>query len=423
MQLGLRLDARYRISVAAVAALGILALLQQWVVDRRPAAGQLGAAREFVVTNGADDGAGSLREAIFSAAKADGRARIVLRAEAITLRTPLPPLVNPAGVVIVAETEGATVDGRGAGDKPVLDVDAPNSAVSGVTFDNASAQAILVRVDGFHITGATIRNADEGLLAVAGINRLVVEGTRFENNRIGIKLESAAAGIVLRNNTFSGHRDAAFWAVRPDPAAEPRLGSIVLEGNHFGNDRISVVLGNMPATVERNEFNKAREVAMLLIGQGATVRNNRIRGGAGIGIFADGTHRSVIEANEIDHNAALAVLVRGSRGTLVRNNRVYENGYGIAFVLNEHGDPSVAVDNMLLTQTNDGIIVIGDSPVLRRNAARNNRAAGLRILNFQPLSGPRIPSNPFLDGNTLDGNTINDPVHGWYHVKREEVEK
>ena len=100
------------------------------------------------------------------------------------------------------------------------------------------------------------------------------------------------------------------------------------------------------------------------------------------------------------------------------------NGAGlVAFVLNERGDPSVAVDNTLLTQSYDGIIVIGDSPVLRRNAARNNRGAGVRILSFQPLRGPSIASNPFLDGNVLDGNTSNDPVRGVYRVKREEVEK
>lgn len=409
-------DARHRAIGAAVAVLGVLALLQYWLVDRRPAAPQRKAAQEFVVTSSADDGAGSLREAIFAADSAAGRARITLRAETVVLRSSLPPLVNPAGIVIEGAERSTEIDARALAAGPIFDVAAPNSMIRAVIVTNAPEQAILVRADGFRLIDATVRNSDEGLSATDGIRNLVIEKTRFENNRIGVRLASSAPGIIVRSNVFNGHRDAALWAVRADPSSDGESRGFTLDANVFENDRMALVLGNTPATIERNEFVKSREVALFLIGHGAIVRGNRIRGGGGIGIFADATRGSLIEANEIDHNVALAVLVRSSGGALLNKNRIYDNGYGVAFVLNERGAPNVASDNVLLQQQYDGIIVIGDSPVLRRNLARNNGSAGLRILTFQPLTGPAVASRPFLDGNTLDGNTPNDVARGVYRV-------
>src|SRR5438045_954727 len=82
----------------------------------------------------------------------------------------------------------------------------------------------------------------EGRLGVEGINRLVVEATRFESNRIGVKLQSGRAGVALRNNRFSGHRDAALWAVRADSFDETERGAVLLDGNRFDDDRIAIVL-------------------------------------------------------------------------------------------------------------------------------------------------------------------------------------
>jgi nitrous oxidase accessory protein NosD len=264
------------------------------------------------------------------------------------------------------------------------------------------------------LTDGAIRGADEGLYVAPGIQNLLVERMRFESNRIGIRLESAATGIVVRNNRFSRHGDAAVWAVRGAPSYDAGSRGFALHSNNFEEDRMSLVLGNTPAQVEYNEFVKNGEVAVYLIGAGAVVRGNRIRNGGGIGVFVDATQGTLIDSNEIDHNHALAVLVRHSRDALLQGNRIYDNGYGIVFVLNEHGAPNVAAENSLYTQRFDGIVVIGDSPVLRRNLAMKNRSAGIRVLDFYPLAGARIPARPFLDRNTLEGNTPNEPTQGEY---------
>lgn len=411
------LDRRNWLPLASLAVLGTLAMLQHWLVDRRPAPTGSRAAHEFLVISSEDKGPGSLREAIFAVDTADGRARIELRTKRIVVTSPLPPIVNPHGVVIEASKDGTEIDARGLAYGPVLDIDAGNSSLTGVAIRNAPEQGVLLRAGGFQLRSANIENCDEGLHVADGIRNVLVEENRFSNNRVGIILTSSEPGIVLRNNQFAGHRDAAVWAVRRE--FDKRAARMALvQNNRFQGDRNSLVLANAPVTVESNEFWKPQEAALFLIGQGAVVRKNRIRDGAGAGIIADGTQGSVIEANELDHNSGLAILVRSSRNTLVQSNRVHGNGYGIAFVLGEAVSPSIARENILLGQHYDGIVVIGDSPVLKRNQVLNSRSAGLRLLDFFPLKGAKVSTHPFLEGNVWKGNSPNDPVPGEYRVKK-----
>jgi nitrous oxidase accessory protein NosD len=180
---------------------------------------------------------------------------------------------------------------------------------------------------------------------------------------------------------------------------------------------MSLVLGNVPALVENNQFTRASEVAVYLIGEGAIVRGNHISDGAGIGVFAHTTQGAIIQGNEMDHNRTLGVLVRSAQNNLVENNKVYNNGYGIASVLGDPQRPNVLSQNLLLSQQFDGLILIGDSPVVRGNSMMDNRLAGLRILDFLPTQGARVNSQPFLAANRAVSNKFNEPVHGEYQTR------
>jgi len=411
---------RNPLALGAVVMLGLLAGLQYWLAARRPISPWYQAGREFTVTSEADQGPGSLREAIFAADSSDQRAKIVLRTSRIVLQSPLPPLVNPKGVIVEAGEARPEIDASNIGFGPVFDVDAPNSVISGIAIRNAPEQAILVRADGFRLMKASLAGCDVGLYAADGISNLVAENSTFENNRIGIWLAASNAGVIVRDNQFKAHRDAGVWAVagkQPAASTETRL---ELRGNHFEGDRLSIVLGNIPAVIEANEVVKAREAAIYLIGAGAVVRGNRVRNGAGIGIFAHTTEGTVIENNELDHNQALAMLVRSAQNNLVDRNRIYNNGYGIGFVLGQRGRPNIASDNTLLSQQFDGIILIGESPVLRGNRLVNNKLAGLRVLDFFPLIGNKVVADPFLADNILAGNKLNEPIRGEYRVQKSE---
>ena len=410
---------RNALAFATVALLGVLALVQDRLADRRPAAAEDRVAGERVVTSGADRGDGSLREAIFAADTANGRVRILVRTPRIELRSPLPPLVNPSGISIEAGLPEVVVDLAEAGGGAALEVRGGRSQIVGITFANAAGVALQVTAADFRLANGGMAGNAEGLVAGEGSRGLVVERTRFEGNGTGVRIDAVEGAATLRDNRFSRHKEAAVWVVRP-PDAPTLSGSLVaITGNHFEGDRISVVAGNAPVALERNEFVRSREFAVMLLGGGATVRANQLRDGEGIGIVAHDAPRALIEGNDIGRNRALGLLVRNSPGATVRGNRVHGNGYGMAFVLGESGNPVAVVDNAVLSQRYDGIIVIGDSPMVRGNRTLSNGQAGLRVMDVSSRAAARILAAPFLEGNTLSGNLLNEVVRGDYRLDAE----
>lgn len=409
---------RYSLAIVAVIWLGFLAVFAQPLAGRRPVQPELRAGVEFLVTSPRDTGPGSLREAIFAADRAQTRARIRIRTDRLVLETPLPPLVNPDGVVIEASDSSAEIDARGVGGEPVLDVAAPRSVVRGLRIRGTAGSAILVRASGARLQNVTLIECTVAVHLAEGVEDLSVEDSSFEANSTGIRLEPGAAGVRVINNRFRRHDGAAVWAVStsaPLPGVPP---TIVLRGNRFEDDRVSLVLINTPAEVNDNQFDRAAEAAIYLTGP-ATVRRNRIQRGARVGVFGDAPDRALIEDNEVNHNFAVGILLRQARSTEVRRNRVYENGYGIAAVIDGGGGPTVVADNQVLSQREDGLYVVGASPILRGNSALGNRSAGLRVLDYVRLRRGRLAGNPLLQENVFRGNGVDAPVRGEYREPRE----
>jgi parallel beta-helix repeat protein len=161
------------------------------------------------------------------------------------------------------------------------------------------------------------------------------------------------------------------------------------------------VAGNIPILVERNEFSNSREAAVHLVGAAASIQGNRISGGEGMGVIAENARGAIVDNNEIDGFAAYGIMVRGSADILVRNNRLHNCGYGIAFVLGDANAPSTAVDNIIIEPKFNGIDVVGDSPILRKNQVVRPRALALHVESFQPPTGPTVQAHPFLDNNNF----------------------
>ena len=121
-----------------------------------------------------------------------------------------------------------------------------------------------------------------------------------------------------------------------------------------------------------------------------------------MGVVAENAKSVVIENNELDGLAAYGIMVRGSANSLVRNNRMHNCGYGMAFVLGAAGEaPSTAVQNTIIQAKFNGIDVVGDSPILRQNQVLRPHALALHVEDFQPPNGPKVQSRPFLDNNTF----------------------
>ena len=369
------------------------------------------------VTSGADRGPGTLREALFVVATASSAARIVLETPRIAVETALPPIVNAHGVSITAQSGGGVIDAHTLTGGPVFDVAAPNTTLDGVTVNRCPAAAILVRAARFHLHGATVSGCDVGVDIAGNATNLLIERNRFVDDRIGVRFAAASRDSSVVGNEFTGERDAGVWAVRSD--SDLNGAPFTVRDNRFDRDHAGVVAGNIPALIERNELLAASDAAVHLLGAGAIIRGNRISGGSGFGIVAEGAREAVIEANELDGVAAYGIMVRGSSNALVRGNRLHSCGYGIAFVLGDARNPSTAVDNIIIEPRYDGIDVVGDSPILRRNQVLRPHGLALRMTDFQPPGDAKtIAAAPYLDGNLFGGATARIAANGRVEVHR-----
>jgi hypothetical protein len=395
----MRLSRRSLIAIAVFLVVAALVFAGRSFQARRAGAESLSNSIALKVTNGADRGPGTLREALFLAATAPGATTISLEVPRIALATPLPPIVNPHGLSITARQGGSEIDARALSSGPALDVAAANVAIDGLTIRNCANAAILVRAVHFSLENATLAACDVGVDVAENAHDLLLEHNRFLNDRLGVRFTAASSDTTVASNEFSGERDAGIWAVRGETDLQP--GTLSIRANHFDADHSGMVAGNIHIIAEQNEFSGAQAAAVDLVGGGAVVRANRISGGSGMGIIAEGVRAAVIENNELDGLAAYGIMIRGSGNALVRANRLSACAYGMAFVLGDTRNPSTAVDNIIIEPRYDGIDVVGDAPILRRNHVLKPHAFALRVEEFQRPDGSKVVSTPFLDDNSF----------------------
>ncbi len=355
------------------------------------------------VTNAGDRGPGTLREALFLVAGATGPATISLEVPKIDLETALPSLVNGNGVRL-AGLSGAQIDARALDSGPVLDISGPNTWIEGVTIVNCPGAAVLVRAARFRLSTSKVESCDVGVDVADNASDTLLERNQFHKNRIGVRFAASGRHSMVAGNEFTGDKDAGLWAVRSAPASRDDV--IGVHDNKFTEEGTGIVAGNIPVIVERNNFVNNHEAGVHLVGANAVIRSNRVNGGASMGILAENAHGAVIEDNELEGVTAYGVMTRGSSDTLVRANRLHNCGYGLAFVLGNPHNVSTAIDNTIIEPRFNGIDVIGDSPNLRRNQVLRAHAYALHVEDFQPATGPKVQSQPFLDNNNFAGSPV-----------------
>jgi Right handed beta helix region len=396
-----RLSRRSTLSIAVFLAVAAL-IVAGWTLEARHAGREsLSNIVSLSVTNGADRGSGTLREALFVAATAPGPVRISLDVPRVSLATALPPIVNPHGVRIVAHPGGGQIDAQTLRGGPVLDIAAPNVSLEGLVIGNCPGAAILVRAVHFSLESATLERCDIGVDVAENAHDLLLESNHFVADRIGVRFAASSSDTTVAQNQFAGEKEAGVWAVRGQ--TDLPAGSISVRGNRFDEDHSAIVAGNVKMLIEQNEITGAQAAAVDLVGAGAVVRRNRVSNGSGMGIVAEGAQAAVIEDNELNGLAAYGIMVRGSSNVLVRGNRMYECAYGMAFVLGDTRNPSTAVDNIVIEPRYDGIDVVGDAPILRRNHVLQPHAFALRVQDFRRPDGSEVKGAPFLDHNSFAG--------------------
>lgn len=400
---------RTSVTLLVVVAIAAFVVLARWYAPRRAAAPLAPQALTLAVTTGADHGAGSLREALFTADAAASAARVLIRVPRIMLQSALPPIVNPHGLTLAADPQilaqgGVQLDARalGAG-TPVLDVDADHVTLSDLAIEGCPGTAILVRATRFTLTGSSVRSCDVGVEVATGAGRIALERNLLQTDRIGIRFTGPSPDTVVVNNQFAGD-DTGLWMVASQALAPGT--PLQVTGNQFTADRTGIVTGNLPALIEQNQFTSVREAAVHVVGAQAIVRANRISTGAAEGIVVENAAGAVIDANDFDHLSGYAILLRGSADALVRGNRIQSCGYGLAFVLGDPRRPGTAVDNTLIDLQYDGIDIVGDSPVLKGNHVLQARVTPLHVADFSPPQGRPVRSHPLLEDNDLQPGAV-----------------
>jgi nitrous oxidase accessory protein NosD len=400
----LKIGARVLIALGVFVLLGVVAL-GHWRETQSPPPLRTAAKAVLVhVTNAGDKGPGTLREALLVVATATGQSVISIEVPKINLESALPAFVNGHGVKLLGNSSGVQIDGKALAAGPVFDIAGPNMSIDGITIRNCPAAAILVRSVRFHLTASTIVSCDVGVEVADNASDALLEGNRFIRDRLGVRFGAAGHNSAVANNEFREDRDAGLWAVRGTPASLDDV--IAIHDNRFTADGIGVVAGNIAVLVERNEFIAARDADIHLVGAGAVIRENRIKGGASMGIVAEKARGADIDRNDLEGLAAYGVMVRGSSNMLVRGNRLHNCGYGLAFVLGDAREVSTVVGNTIIEPKFNGIDVIGDSPIFRHNEVLRAHAYAFHVEDYHAPDGRKTRSQPILD----DNNFGNSPV-------------
>jgi parallel beta-helix repeat protein len=273
-----------------------------------------------------------------------------------------------------------------------------------MTISNCPGAAILVRAVRFRLSKSTIDSCDVGVEVAENTSDTLLERNHFLKDRLGVRFGAAGHNSAVANNEFTKNKDAGLWAVRSAPDSHDD--AISIHDNKFTENGIGIVAGNISVLVERNDFINAREADVHLVGAGAVIRGNRINGGASMGIVAENARGAIIDDNEFEGLTAYGVMVRGSSNTLVSANRLHNCGYGLAFVLGDAQSVSTAVGNTIIEPKFNGIDVIGDSPILRRNQVLRAHAYALHVEDFQVPNGQKVLSHPFLDNNSFGNSPV-----------------
>jgi parallel beta-helix repeat protein len=401
----MRLKGRTLGAVAVLVLLLAFVALSRWYGPTRSVP-VLNAKRLTVkVVSGTDSGPGSLREALFAADAAPTAASVLIEVDRIALESALPPIVNAHGIEIVGPSAGVELDAHAVGSgAAVLDIDAENAAISRLSIRHCAGAAVLIRARRFHLTDSSIEGCDVGVEVAGNASEVALERNHFNANRIGARFSAASRNSEVVRNEFSGNTDAALWLVASQSNGTADA-AVNVHDNQFNGDRAGVVLGNIPALLEHNDFTAMREAAVHMVGEGAVVRNNRVLSGAAAGFVVENASGVLIEDNDLTHLDGYGVLLRGAANGLLRGNRIHSCGYGLAFVLGVPQKPSTATDNALIDLKYDGIDVVGDSPVLKRNQVLQARVTPLHVQDFTQPNGQTVHSQPLLDKNSFQSGT------------------
>ena len=382
-------------------------------------AGADGAARseapDFVVTGTGDAGPGTLRDAILAADRLSTHARIRITAQRIATESALPALVNPRGVELQGAAGAGIIDASRQQTGAVLQINSPNTLITGLTLIHARGFGIMVNAAGVRLESVTVSDSKVGILIGAGAADCIIRAALLTGNETGLLAESDVHNLTVLTSTFRANSRAGFWLVAPAATHGPvvagkeraRIADSLFESNTSG-----VVVANQLISVQRSRFVGNRESAMLVLGGAARLEDSEIHDSGGTAVSVSAGNAVVLTRNRIFDNSSTAISLRDSDVT-VSGNTLTHNGLGIVSIGGQPQLVPLIADNSITDTAADAITIIGGAPLLQRNTITGSHGAALRQLDL--VNGPkRIKAAPRLEANILKGNRLDTPVIGTY---------
>lgn len=379
----------------------------------------------FTVTNAADSGAGSLRQAIIDAnaspnqnGTADTIAFQFPVATTIALTSELPAItdsVNIDGTTAAAYKPDTAFVGYNGNLAVTIDGSALAGGANGLTL-----QSSFNSVRGLHIRGFTSNQylmGGIGLCAVGSGN--VLASNIFTDNGTGVVIEQSSV-----DNTIGGSAAEESNAVSNNLGAGiiVRSSGNSIEGNTVGRE---IIVDNQGEISEGVPGNKG--IGVLVTASQNTVLRNQIAGNAGDGIHIEGANgidakSCTIKGNKIGIHP-LVTMNAGNGGNGIYLKGASDSQVGGETIADRNIISGNALNGVFVDSGADDAGIYGNIIGLRGDdsIAAGNGANGVRVMGATgvEIGGDRaavrnVISKNAVDGIRLEGTTGFESVHGNY---------
>src|SRR3954452_17495169 len=296
-------------------------------------------ADSFSVTNTADSGPGSLRDAITRANATPGGDFVTFAVTGLlTPATPYPATVGNVNIdgnvaLMIHAVPPVEIDGSSLS-APVFQLSS-GSQVQGFAIhgDHAAAveagDAAIVSncFIGTDLNGTAAMPNGTGVRVTGGGVRLI--SNLISGNTTGVEITANAAGTSIYDNRI-GLSNSGTYAI-PNGVGVNVTGSASSSGLELGVHGIpNAISGNTGAAIRITSFN-----AVTITGNyiGVTDYTGKAMGNGGSGIELAGSSNCSITENVIANNSGTAVWIGGGSGAqnhnLISKNSIARNGFGI----------------------------------------------------------------------------------------------
>lgn len=362
----------------------------------------IGRAANFVVTSNADNGPGTLRQAIMAANgsfAASGQSNSILfrigsGPATIQPATALPTINGPVTI------NGATQPGFSGA--PLVEISGANApfGTSGLTFEVSqpvpgNVVPTVVKdlvINRFQSNGILIKGNSKGVRVFNCYIGITRDGKAAARNLIGVALEGNAQGCSVggtgprEGNVISGNdQGVSLYGFQ--------VASNAVQGNTFGRSadgqRSVINAGAISVTVGAHDN---------LIGGSTAGARNTIEGGfSGIGIGGDNNRvqgnliRNCIKPTQqpLDNSTGVGIYINGGRNNII-------------------GGTAPGEGNVLTLNESDGVLIDGDNTRIRGNRIFKNGGLGINLLSQNEAPNTPTP-NDSGDGDTGPNNLQNAP--------------